>query len=188
MANIIKIKSGATVPTTDILTEQELGFCELDNKLYINTNGVIVPVSGSDYTGGTGITVVDKVINHSNSIEVPEETEPRLYPLTFDSEGHITSIGTGLDSEDLKTKFYSLVFSADDEKWTASGTSYSITIPAETHLCGTDIIVDVYFLNGELFRKAWAYFTAAAWYVDVDTSGNVVLTTDSCFAGKIVIK
>ena len=54
-------------------------------------------------TAGTGLTASmsggSVVIDHTNSITA--QTTQAIYPLTFDSEGHITSVGTALDPDNI---------------------------------------------------------------------------------------
>lgn len=51
------------------------------------------PGSGSDYIGGTGITIgAGNAINHSNSVAT--QTTQKVYPITIDAQGHISAYGT----------------------------------------------------------------------------------------------
>lgn len=47
---------------------------------------------GGSYTGGTGITISNDVINHSNSV-TPQPTQG-LYPIVIDGQGHVSGYGS----------------------------------------------------------------------------------------------
>lgn len=55
-------------------------------------SGNIQISGGSSYFAGTGISITNDTINHSNSVTA--QSTPALRPIGFDSEGHISSYGS----------------------------------------------------------------------------------------------
>lgn len=70
--------------------------------------------------------------------------------------------------------------------WTGT-TTYTISIDAATHNKGVNPVVDVYVLDGTVYKKFYGY-PQNGYYVSIDTSGNVILTSSTQFSGKIIIQ
>ena len=62
-----------------------------DKSGYLSVN---VPWDGATYSNGTGITITNKTINHSNSVTA--QNTQAIYPIAIDAQGHITSYGTAV--------------------------------------------------------------------------------------------
>lgn len=131
---------------------------------------------GDSYIIGSGLVVTDGILKHSNIVE--PKMQQTVYPITFDSEGHITSAGEPFSVP----SGYILDFDATD--WT----NLTITIPESIHNCGADPCVDVYYLEEGFYKKAWGIYTSIDWNIVINTDGDISLKTLTPFAGKIVIK
>jgi hypothetical protein len=130
---------------------------------------------GDSYIIGTGLSLTDGTLNHSNSI-TPQTTQA-LYPITIDAQGHIATVG-----EAITSLGYTQTFTATD--WS----NLTITITAATHGCGISPSVDIYYLDSTLYKKAWGLYTTVDWNIEIDSSGNITLKTLTAFAGKIVVR
>lgn len=69
--------------------------------------------------------------------------------------------------------------------WSGSGT-YTISITAATHGKGTTPMVDVQILSGSNYVKAFNY-PGNGYSITIDASGNITLSTNTTFAGRVII-
>lgn len=82
-------------------------------------------------------------------------------------------------------KRYSYTFTTSS--WTASGTQFTLTLSASTHGCGADPMADVLVLNGSSYEKYYGY-PSDGWTIGIDSSGNITLTANTKFSGKIIVR
>ena len=59
-------------------------------------DGTTYDIQDTTYSAGTGLSLSDTVINHSNSVTA--QTTQAIYPITIDAQGHISAYGTAVTS------------------------------------------------------------------------------------------
>lgn len=67
-------------------------------------------------------------------------------------------------------------------------TNLTMTISAATHGHGKNPIVDIQYKDGSVYKKDWAHYTSADWTIQIDSEGNVIITTTAVFEGRVIIK
>lgn len=125
--NIDRINfKGDTYLLRDTTSGYSTGGSEGEGIQYIAGTGLIIepPEEGSEQTAST--------INHSNSITA--QTTQGLYPITYDSEGHITSSGSQITNISSFTNDVGYLTSADVPQGASaySGTISAISTTANT--------------------------------------------------------
>lgn len=109
--------------------------------------------------------------------------------LTFDSTptngstNPVTSGGVYTALQNAE-KRYSMVFT------TSTWSNLAITLPASTHGCGTEPMVQVQRLNGTNYESYYGY-PSDGWTVSTDTSGNITISVSSSgmeFSGRLLVR
>lgn len=85
-------------PVINVLTKAQyegIASPSADEFYLITDDSPIVAGTGLTATVSGGLTL----LNHSNSIAA--KTTQAIYPITIDAQGHITSVGTALDTSSM---------------------------------------------------------------------------------------
>lgn len=80
---------------------------------------------------------------------------------------------------------YTFTFESSD--WTSFGTAYTLTLSAATHQCGLNPSAEVFTLNGTTYERFHSY-PSLGWKMSIDSAGDITITTETAFSGKIVVR
>lgn len=156
---------------------------------------IVLPYAWSASTlqvGDTCLVLVFGDILNAIVIGIGDLSDPGLY---ITKAGLLQSTGDAIDNTmsqdaitqalDSKASRFFFAFTAGD--WTLSGATYTLSLAASAHGCGTNPMVQVLTGNGSAYEAYYGY-PSEGWKMSIDASGNITLTTETPFDGEIVVR